>query len=227
MNQKIEQLMERASQSLAGMAYFESQGLCIEAMGCARDAGEWDTYRKILLPLQEVRRQIRMSAGDGIVLIGSEHSEHYNDFVNGLVDGCLFITDDVEREVVEQILDAATAGKKSVEVLVGYATETGYEVRSYDRDIALVSGIDEPLDDWVGHAIATPESGSVGGAERGLSILGWFIDAGEKLGDVAIQRAHKLEGMSRIKALEEGLKVVPNHELLHQALSDCVLETCL
>ena len=161
MNQKIEELMERASQSLAGMAYYESLGLCMEALTCAREAEEWDTYRKILLPLQEVRRQIRMAAGDGIVLIGGEYSDEYEGFVNGEIDGCFFITDDVEAAVVLGMLRAAAIGKRSVEVLVGCATDEGYEVRSFDKSVPVIAKVSEPLDDWVGHAIATPSSGSI------------------------------------------------------------------
>ncbi len=62
--EKIDQLMERASAALATGAYFECETLTSEALELAHLAKDWDRMARILMPLEEARRQKRLTAAD-------------------------------------------------------------------------------------------------------------------------------------------------------------------
>jgi len=66
----LDALMEDASRALAEMDYLTCESLCLKALAAAREDGNWAYYKRILLPLQEVRRQRRMIAADGDVVLG-------------------------------------------------------------------------------------------------------------------------------------------------------------
>ena len=69
--QQIDQIMEQASDALAGMAYLRCEKLCLEAMRLAREAKGFDTLGRIVLPLQEARRQRRQTAVEaGLHVLG-------------------------------------------------------------------------------------------------------------------------------------------------------------
>src|SRR5690606_32298089 len=76
MTQLINDIMERASQSLATMDYLASERDCLEALALARSQQDWRLYAAIILPLQECRRQRRMIAADGWVMLGSSSLTH-------------------------------------------------------------------------------------------------------------------------------------------------------
>lgn len=60
----IDQIMEEASRRLAATDYLSCETLCEQALTLARKAGDFDRYSRILLPLQEARRQRRQTAFD-------------------------------------------------------------------------------------------------------------------------------------------------------------------
>lgn len=70
----IDQIMECASRELAATHYLECERLCVEALTMAREAGDFDRYARILLPLQEARRQRRQIAADAGVVVLAGHS---------------------------------------------------------------------------------------------------------------------------------------------------------
>ena len=67
MTETIPELMERASVALVDMDYLQCEALCLKALALARAAADWAAYARIVLPLQEARRQRRMIALDGRV----------------------------------------------------------------------------------------------------------------------------------------------------------------
>jgi len=218
MNQRIAMLMERASRSLAEMAYLDGQRLCVEALALARDAEDWVLYRQILLPLQECRRQIRMAAGEGLMLIGKEGDAGFEQFEQGSVDGCLFYTGQRAGEVLGKIRQAAAEQNKNVEILVGGPNDQSGQAWRVLADWAgmtdLNVAIDPPRPAWLGDDGAK----DMGGEDW----LGWFICASEKMGDALLEGVAECLAEQRLDAYEAALGVVPTHERLHQALSDFV-----
>ncbi|MFN5959081.1 MAG: hypothetical protein ACK462_14220, partial [Planctomyces sp.] len=61
---QIDQAMESASVSLIAGRYFECERLCMEALDAAHRAHDYERMARIILPLQEARRQKRDLARD-------------------------------------------------------------------------------------------------------------------------------------------------------------------
>ncbi len=61
---RIDGLMERASEALASRAYFECERLSLDALHRAVAIEDFDRMARIVLPLQEARRQKRDLAFD-------------------------------------------------------------------------------------------------------------------------------------------------------------------
>lgn len=67
----LDRIMEQASAALAATDYHACERWCMEALSLARREGDFDTYARILLPLQESRRQRRQLAADaGVIVLG-------------------------------------------------------------------------------------------------------------------------------------------------------------
>ena len=55
------------------MEYLACENLCIEALNLALQQKDYDTYARILMPLQEARRQRRQSAEDiGVFILNAD-----------------------------------------------------------------------------------------------------------------------------------------------------------
>ena len=67
----VDAIMEDASQALSRMDYLSCETFCLKALSLARRAKRWPVYARILLPLQETRRQRRMIAAAGVIRLGS------------------------------------------------------------------------------------------------------------------------------------------------------------
>ena len=61
---KIDRLMEKASRALEQTDYFECERLCLDAFELAHTTSDYDRMARILLPIQEARRQKRLAAID-------------------------------------------------------------------------------------------------------------------------------------------------------------------
>ena len=74
-SKKIESLMEKASEALASTEYFDAAQFAEEALRIAHGAGDYEQMARIVLPLQEARRQIRLAAFDtGNLVVLNEHT---------------------------------------------------------------------------------------------------------------------------------------------------------
>lgn len=69
---QIDALMEQASEKLAAMQYLECERLCRRAMALARQAGDFERLSRIVMPLEEARRQRRQIAEDAGVFVIAE-----------------------------------------------------------------------------------------------------------------------------------------------------------
>src|SRR5690242_5745264 len=75
MPRTLDDIVESASSALVKMDYLTCEALCLDALTEARRRGDWEYYARILLPLQEARRQRRIIAAEGVVALGVNAAE--------------------------------------------------------------------------------------------------------------------------------------------------------
>ncbi|MBI1371945.1 MAG: hypothetical protein GC159_04180 [Phycisphaera sp.] len=118
MNQ-INQIMERASAALNGTRYLECERLCLDALELARASGDFDSYARILLPLQECRRIRRQTAVDAGVHVLSGERLEAEAILDRHPEGCLLLTDPPYDDKDEAMVRALARQRELfVEVLV-------------------------------------------------------------------------------------------------------------
>lgn len=114
----IDQIMERASERLLAMDYLECERLCVEALARAREAGDFERYARILLPLQEARRQRRQIAVEAGVTILAGPRLAANRLLDHHDRGCLLLLcPPYEREDEQAVRQLARERRLMVEVL--------------------------------------------------------------------------------------------------------------
>jgi hypothetical protein len=199
-------LMESASSALASMDYLTCEQLCIQALSTARQAADWAQYARILLPLQEARRQRRMIASDGEIRLGSTKlSGEPADWLAEHRACCLVLTQPHNTRVAQSLIAIARDQQLNIEILLADNTS----------DLAHWT-----LQSFAGPAI-THTLPKPSGAETECWITDphWFLYASEMLGDAAINSITALPGsIERVTQLEACLNVVTDHEILHQQL---------
>lgn len=197
------QLMERASQALAQMDYLACEALCIEALHAARDGGDWTEYARILLPLQECRRQRRMIAAEGAIRLGTTGLDGKPLSDRGAA--CIVVTHPHTAEVADQW----RAQHQYVEVLFADNTsDAGTWTLRSTRGPAVTCDVAVPPSAWI-DAWLDGKTKPI----KGKTPADWFIDATEALGDAALDQSDDTP-----QGLEACLDVVTDHEILHQRL---------
>lgn len=194
--------MEKASRALADMDYLTCEALCLDALTEAKRADRYGYYARVLLPLQEARRQRRMIAAAGDIRLGSGPGFEPGKWLAGHNAGCIVLTHPHSAEDALAIHQRARQNKQFIEVLFAdnAPEEAQWTLRSYDGP-AVSCTIAAPL--------------------PGASAAQWFIDATERLGDAALAGVDStLTGKALVDELESRLRVFPDHELLHQGLAD-------
>lgn len=215
---QIDDLMEKASAALADADYFETEKLAAKALLAARKVGDFERMARVVLPLQEARRQRRHEAADsGLRLILSQLPAGRNDLVPGmyLVQPPLV---GMNARALRQTADAARtpvivvcrepmtkAGLWPVVAVGGGALMTSQPIRTR---IAPPPGV-TPRDSGMTRDVVTetppPE---------------WFLAANEALGDAAIAALNPKDPAAwRVDDLLDALDALPDHEKLHQALA--------
>jgi len=197
----LDQQMEHASEALARMDYLRCEELALDALTRARSARDWALYARILLPLQESRRQRRMIAADGGV--------RFHDGKPPAESCCLIVTKPYFAADARKLRDSAAAGKHFVEVLFVDSERASPRWR---------------IKSFAGPAVAC-EVAALDEAKQQAS--DWFLDACEALGDAALKQVDAPVGdVDRVAALEQSLEVVTDHEILHQRLWDAAMALC-
>lgn len=214
----IDELMDRASLSLADAAYFDAEAMCLKALRRARAADDFERVSRIALPLQEARRQKRQLAVDSGVRIVLDRMPRVND----LVAGC-YLVQPAMIGLEARDLRLALDGKKIPALIVCREPMTRLgqwpvvavsggsmmEVVSVRTRIAPPPGIqpapDVPTRDTFSDA--PPAS--------------WFESAAEAIGDEAIGRIVAGDPAAwRVDDLLLYLDAHPDHEKLHQRLHE-------
>ncbi len=207
--------METASQALAELDYARCESLCVDALGQARQAADWVMYQRVLMPLQEARRQRRQAALDGPILLGTPKDEQ--DVAAQVADieqGCVVLTWPCTATDAKAIGDAVRDGNRPIELLFAdnASDSATWRVTSFAGPQISVD-LPAPKSDWVGQwvdpaAIAPPTPAH------------WFMQASEALGNVALAAIDAKTGsLAYLQALEHALSCVDDHEILHQRLA--------
>ncbi len=223
MSDELDSLMERASEALAQMDYLTSEALCVEALGKARQSGAWDYFARIVLPLQEARRQRRMIAAEGVVRLGVRARETVDALLGHLPSGCIVLTHPFTADDASALQRQAKAAQRHIEVLFADNAVDApmWTLRSLAGVMATVTMPAPPSgwrDRWIKSGEVVAADGSV---KPGVTPADWFLDAMEALGDAALAGVDPtLTGVKRIDTLLACLEAVTDHEILHQRLAD-------
>lgn len=195
----IDEIMEAASRALAETSYFEAERLCVKALARAFDQLDYEHMARILLPLQEARRQKRLAA-----------------------------IDTGKLTVVEAPIDPEAKIKPGCYLfqppLVG-ADARAFRELADEREVPVLVVCREPktrLGQWpvvmIGPVTVRVR---IDPPANEKPTIEWMIEAGETLGDDAIESVDRgREITSQVCDLYDRLQTCPEHEKLHQALEE-------
>jgi hypothetical protein len=208
MSTSTSEQMEQASIALAKMDYLACEALCLAALTSARRDGNWSDYARILLPLQEARRQRRMIAAEGKIRLGSASLDGSpGDWLRDHAPMCIAFTRPHTADDAAKFTQLAGEQHKFVEALFvdSDMDAATWIVRSFagpNVRCELAAPPREAIDAWTD-------------SDR------WFLAASEALGDAALQTVTaKVGTIERVEQLEHCLGAATDHEILHQRLWD-------
>ena len=232
----LDQTMQQASIALVEMRYLEAERLCLDALDVAIEREDWSYVARIVLPLQEARRQRRMIAADTAVQLGTLERDDLAAWINpgetrGGPDGCLLITRPCTIDDARSALRRLRELDRYAEVL--FADIEVEQDPAFDADDPwpIVSLIDDevsvecaaPCAAWLGRPLHPGEADwhPPAATADAPTPADWFMDVAERLGDAAIAAASAAASpRERFEHLHRLLDAAPDHELLHQALAD-------
>jgi hypothetical protein len=196
--EKIDGLMERASESLVKGRYFECERESSRALELAHSAREWDRMARILMPLEEARRQKRLEAADtGAVHVASDIDELQR--VEKIEPGCWLLEPMLVAAHAREFRDRADEQGSPVLVITREP-----ETQLGQWPIAALGPV------VVRTKVAPPEK----------LAPEWFLAAAESLGEEAIESVEPdLEAETRINRLMDRLGALRDHDELHQAIA--------
>lgn len=223
----LDEQMEQASQALARMDYLTCETLCVAALAEARQQRRWPYYARILLPLQEARRQRRQIAAEGTIRLGTTSlTGEPADWLDELETGCIVVTPPHGQAEATALQQAAREQRRYVEVIWSQSDRTAnqWRIGSFTGPRITCERPAPPArwqDCWLA-AEAPPEPAPAGHSQTPAD---WCLDTMEALGDAAIEKVEARTdaipgGEQRVALLEPMLEVVPDHEILHQKLGD-------
>ncbi len=221
----LDAVMESASEALAEMDYLATESLCLATLAEARRREDWPCFTRVLLPLQEARRQRRMIAADGPVMLGTPRGESLDTLFNDeRPAGCVVVTRPADRSAAADLVERARLDRRHVEVLWAdnEAEASQWVIRSTAGPNVSCT-LPAPPAEWIGRWRTPQDSNEPhgGGRPYGKTPADWFLDAAERLGDAALATVGPhVTGVERINALADCLAVVNDHEILHQRLYD-------
>jgi len=198
----IDDLMEQASQALLDTDYFKVETLCTKAVSKARRARDFERLSRIILPLQEARRQRRHEAFD----------TGHRQVLSKLADlkkvhpaGVYLLRPPIIGIESRIVRETAFRKKVPIAVLVREPTTAAgmwpLALTVPERSIRI--------------QVPAPESD-----ENAPPTAAWFMASIEALGDAAIASLNpKDPAQWRVDDLLEFIDALPEHEKLHQRLA--------
>ena len=200
-SKQIDALMEQASVALEATEYFKAESLASQALAAARQAADFDRMARIILPLQEARRQrfqLALDAGPITILDASVDED------TTVKAGCYLVRPPQVGADARRLRLIGLEHRIPVTVVCREPlTQLGdCPVVAIAPGVTVRTRIDPPDD---------PD-------DPGMA---WFVGALEQLGDWAIDGLDPdMAVLKRIDALMLRLEALPEHERLHQALAD-------
>jgi hypothetical protein len=229
---KIDGLMEQAHKALVSRRYFECEALSASALRKAHALLDYDRMARILMPLQEARRQKRdlaLDAGAVRVVEGEMPAPE------AIGPGCWLVGPPRVGVDGRALREAADARGVAVVVVVREPTSRDglwpvvavgpVTVRAKVEPAELISV--EDLRRGAARRGVKKKVSKKAGAKGGdggqpvpkVPAPEWFIQTNEALGDAAIASVDPaLPAHHRVDLLLERLEALPDHEKLHQAL---------
>ena len=197
---KIDRLMEKASEALEGTKYFAAERQCLEAIELAHASADYERMARIIMPLQEARRQKRLAAVDAKRLVIMESRLEEGERVE---TGCYLLQPPLVGADGRDLRERADRDEVPVFVLVREPkTRVGLWPLVMIGPITVRTRVKPPKNE------DRPD-------------LAWFLSAGEAIGDEAIrQLGAELSPTQRVSALYDRLGTLSEHEKLHQALEE-------
>jgi hypothetical protein len=203
--EKVDELMDAAEEALRGSKWFEAERLAQRGLEMARAQDDWAMLARIVLPLQEARRQrlqAAMTPKAKVRLVESEVPEEAT-----VEAGCYLVQPPAVGADARRMRLAALRQEVPATILcreprtrLGLCPVVAIGMITVRTKIA-------PPADW-----DTPD-------------MAWYAGAMEQLGDAAIAMLDTgLELDRQVDFLISALDTVPDHEKLHQVLADVCRE---
>ena len=196
--EKIDRLMESASGALEETRYFECERTCLEALEMAHTAGDYERMARIVLPLQEARRQIRMAAIDTRKLVILEEQIPEGETIDS---ACYLLQPPLVGADGRDLRERAERDEVPVFLIVREPkNRTGHWPIVMIGPVTVRTRVEPPKNE------SKPD-------------MAWFIAAHEALGDAAIEQAgENLNAMQLVDELYDRLGTISDHEKMHQVL---------
>ena len=202
--ESVSEMMERASAALLATSYFEVESICIKAMEMARRSRDFESMSRIILPLQESRRQRRHLATDtGVVRVLTSAIEEGMPFESG----CYLLKPPLIAADAPAMRDLAFSQQVPA-VFLTREPRTGsgkWPVVAVTSDRSFRAQVDVPRVD--GKEIGDGDAPDVS----------WIMLAIEAVGDAAIAKLKPGDPAAfRVDDLWESMLALPEHEKMHQ-----------
>lgn len=199
---KIDSLMERAAAALARTDYFECERVSAQALSMTHRLGDYGRMGRILMPLEECRRQKRLLAADA-----------------GM-KGRLC-------EIPEESFEIHTGCWLVEPPLVG-ADGRELRRRANEADIPVLVIVREPetqLRKWPIVMIGVKTVRTYVEPPKAEPDVEWLLAAAEAMGDAAIESVDgSMSFERRIDELMDLLATLQDHDRLHQTLASMCIE---
>ncbi|MEM7229670.1 MAG: hypothetical protein AAF432_12735 [Planctomycetota bacterium] len=202
---KIDDLMERASQALASTQYFETERLALAALSMAHTAQDYERMARIVLPLLECRRHRYQQAFDiGTLTVLTDEEPINEEYI--AEPGCFVIVPMLVGADGRRLRAAAFAQEKPLAVICREpTTRLGLiPVVAVGGGLSIRNHVEPPDDE------DAPD-------------LAWLAEAMRAVGDAAIESLDPtMDASRRVNGLLDRIDACPDHEDLHQLL----MSTC-
>lgn len=201
--EKIDRMMEQASAALAKTEYFECERLALQALTTAYEIGDFERMARIVMPLQEARRQKRLEACD---------------------TGSVIRLNEADREILEA--ESVEPGCYLFEPLLVGADGRDLRERANQQGVPVLVVVREPrtsLGEWpvvmIGPLTVRTKVRPPGRKDEDPVSVEWMQMANEALGDAAIMKVDTTRSATdQVGQILDLLGTCPEHEKLHQAL---------
>ena len=200
-HEKVDEIMERAETALRRSQWFEAERLAHRAVELARGQEDFALLARVLLPLQEARRQrVQEALGNKKVTILDVQAEITEEMP--LKPGCYLVNPPAVGADARRLRLAALRREIPVAILCREPLARSGLCPVVAIGQMTVRARIQPPKDW-----EKPDHR-------------WFAGAMEQLGDAAIEMLDTgLELDRQVDFLLGALDAVPDHEKLHQALA--------